>query len=251
MFKLFQKIFFLVLIFTYQILPQSFGFGCLGFVGGFGGYSYQQYKPDGLNQYVNNFNSQYSEYIDTKMDLFRKSSGYRVGVNVFRAKFSGFFITVKGYYQQLREDHSALVFQTAVGIDYEYDLKIKSWGVGADIGIPVTDFLSWKILDGSILINSARFTETINSSQGTSVNKYDNDKTEIGYSIGTGFVFEIIKNYISIEGAASYSQFTIDKMKADDGSGYLEFNNQTGSTDKFINSGGFNAVLQLNVGFPL
>jgi hypothetical protein len=249
--RLFQKIFFLVLIFSYQILPQSFGFGCLGFVGGFGAYSYQQYKPDGLNRYVANFNSSSSEYIDKNMSDFGKASGYRVGVNVFRAKFSGFFITAKGYYQQLHEDHSAIVYQTAVGINYEYDLKIKSWGFGADVGIPVTGFLSWKILDGSILVNSARFTETINSSQGTSVRKYDNDKTEIGYSIGTGFIFEIIKDYISLEGSASYSQLTIDKMKADDGSGNLNFNSQTGSTDKFIKSGGFNAVIQLNLGFPL
>jgi hypothetical protein len=249
--RLFRKIILLVLIFTFQLLPQSFGFGCLGFVGGFGGFTYQQYNPDGLNTYVANFNSTYSEYIDNSMSDFGKATGYRVGINVFRAKFKGLFVTAKGYYQQLVEDHSALVYQTAVGIDYEYDLKIKSWGVGADIGIPVTDYLSWKILDGSILVNSARFTETINSSQGTSVKKYDNDKTEIGYSIGTGFIFEIVKDYISLEGAASYSQLTIDKMKADDGSGYLDFNDETGTTDKFINSGGFNAILQLNIGFPL
>jgi len=251
MLKKFQKIFFLFLILTNQILAQSFGFGCLGFVGGFGGYTYQQYKPDGLNRYVANFNSSYSEYIDKNMSDFGKATGYRVGVNIFRAKFAGFFITPKGFYQQLNEKNSAIVYQTAVGINYEYDLKIKSWGVGADVGIPVTGFLSWKILDGSILVNSARFTETINSSQGTSVRKYDNDKTEIGYSIGTGFVFEIIKDYISLEGSASYSLLTIDKMKADDGSGNLNFNSQTGSTDKFINSGGFNTVIQLNLGFPL
>jgi hypothetical protein len=185
------------------------------------------------------------------MSDFGKATGYRVGVNVFRAKFNGYFVTAKGFYQQLLEDHSARVYQTAIGIDYEYDLKIKSWGVGADIGIPITDFLSWKILDGSILLNNARFTETINSSQGTSVKKYNNDETEIGYSIGTGFIFEIVKDYISLEGAASYSQLTIDKMKADDGSGYLDFNDETGTADKFINSGGFNAILQLNIGFPL
>ena len=31
---------------------QSFGFGCLGFVSGYGGYSYQVYKPEGLNGYI-------------------------------------------------------------------------------------------------------------------------------------------------------------------------------------------------------
>ncbi len=251
MLKLYQKIFILVLIFTYQILPQSFGFGCLGFVDGYGGYSYQQYKPDGLNRYVANFNLNYSEYIDNSMSNFGKATGYRVGVNVFRAKFTRLFITAKCYYQQLHEENSALVYQTAVGIDYKYDIKLKSWGLGADVGIPITDFLSWKIIDGSILLNSARFTETINSSQGTLVNKFDNDKTEIGYSIGTGFIFEIVKDYINLEGAASYSELTIDKMKRDDGSEYLYSTDNKIYPEKFIESGGFNAVLQLNLGFPL
>ena len=112
MLKKYQKIFFLILIFNYQILPQSFGFGCLGFVGGFGGFSYQQYKPDGLNRYVANFNSSFSEYIDQNMSDFGTATGYRVGINVFRAKFSGFFVTAKGFYQQLLEDHSARVYQT-------------------------------------------------------------------------------------------------------------------------------------------
>ncbi len=251
MLKLIKKIFLILILPAFHILPQSFGFGCLGFVGGFGGYSYQQYKPDGLNRYVQNFNSQNSEYIENRMNEFGKATGYRIGINVFRAQFTGFFLTAKGFYQQLHEENSANVIQTALTFNYEYDLKLKSWGLGLDIGIPITSYLSWKIIDGSVLVNSAMFTETINSSQGTAVNKFNNDQTEIGYSVGTGFIFDILKDYISIEGVASYSQLTIDKMKSDDGSGYLEFNNQTGSADKFISSGGFNAVLQLNLGFPL
>ena len=249
--KLFKKIFLVIILSASHILPQSFGFGCLGFVGGFGGYSYQQYKPDGLNRYVQNFNSRNSEYIENEMNEFGKATGYRVGINVFRAKFTGFFITAKGYYQQLLENHNAIVYQTAIGIDYEYDLKLKSWGIGVDLGIPITTYLNWKIIDGSVLINSATFTETINSSQGTAVNKFNNDKTEIGYSVGTGFIFDILKDYISIEGVASYSHLSIDKMKSNDGSGYLEYNNQEASARKFIDSGGFNAVIQLNLGFPL
>lgn len=248
MLKLFQNIFLLLIIFSANSYSQSFGFGCLGFVGGFGGYSHQQYKPVGLNQYVNDFNSRYVEYIDTKMEQFGKSSGYRIGVNVFRAKFTGFLITAKGFYQQLHEEHSTQF--TSTQEDYEYDLKIRSYGIGIDLGIPVTSFLSWKIVDGSLLINGAKFTETINSSARTDVNKFENEKTELGYSIGSGFIFEIIKNYISLEGSASYTQLTIDKMVNEDGSGILNFNT-IGSEDKFINSGGFNAVVQLNLGFPL
>ena len=230
---------------------QSFGFGCLGFVGGFGGYSYQQFKPDGLNIFVGNFNSINSEYIENDLNNFGKATGYRIGINIFRAKFKGFFVTAKGYYQQLSEEHNANVIPTALTFNYDYDLKLKSWGVGVDLGIPITDYLSWKILDGSVLINSARFTQTINSSQGTSVEKFNNDKTELGYSIGTGFIVDLVEDYISIEGVASYSQFSIDKMKAEDGSQLYYIPDKKLYSEKFIDSGGFNAVVQLNIGFPL
>ena len=230
MFNRLKKIFFVVVLSVSYILPQSFGFGCLGFVGGFGGYSYQQYNPIGLNRYVFNFNNDpvNSEYIENEMNEFGKASGYRIGINVFRAKFTGIFLTAKGYYQQLSEEHNAIVIPTAVTFNYDYNLKLKSWGIGVDMGIPITDYLSWKILDGSVLINSARFTKTINSSQGTSIEKFDNDKTELGYSVGTGFIIDLVEDYISLEGVASYSQLSIDKMKAEDGSGFLY------STDKKI-----------------
>ncbi len=248
MLKLFQKIFLLITILAFPILPQAFGFGCLGFVGGFGGYSYQQYQPNGLNKYVANFNSTYSGYPLNQMADFSKATGYRVGINVFRAKFTGLFITAKGYFQQLMEEHNAI---TPLEVDYKYNLKLKSWGIGVDVGIPLTNRLSWKIVDGSLLINSASFTETINSSLGTAVNKFDNDKTEIGYSIGTGFIFDIIKDYISIEGVASYSLFEINKMKTENGLELLYSADIAANTDKFIRAGGFSAVVQLNLGFPL
>jgi hypothetical protein len=251
MLKLLKNIFFLLIIYTSTTFAQSFGFGCLGFVGGFGGYNYQQYKPNGLNQYVVNFNTSRSEYLENEMSEFNKATGYRIGVNFFRAKLSGFFITAKGFYQQSHEEHNAIVYQTAFGIDYEYDLKLKSWGFGVDLGIPLFHNLSWKIIDGSLLLNSARFTETTNSSQGTSVVKYDNDKTEIGYSVGTGFIFDIIKNYVSIEGVASYTHISINKMVKDDGVELIYNSNTSMNSEKFINSGGFNAVVQLNLGFPL
>ena len=73
--KLFIKIFLVIILLASPIQPQSFGFGCLGFVGGFGGYSYQEYKPNGLNRYVQNFNSINSEYIENKMSEFGKATG--------------------------------------------------------------------------------------------------------------------------------------------------------------------------------
>lgn len=248
--KFFITLFF-ILIISSKSVSQSFGFGCLGFVGGFGGYSYLEYNANGLNNYVDNFNTTNSEYIDKKMESFDRAAGYRIGVNFFRANFTGVFVTAKGFYQQLQKENTATVFQTAVGVDYEYDLKLKTWGFGVDVGIPITKFLSWKIIEGSVMINNVRFTETSNSSVGTFVKKYDNKDISVGYSIGTGIIIDIIKNYISIEGLANYTILSINKMASDDGSGELNFSYQSADSDKFINEGGFNAVIQLNLGFPL
>ncbi|HCY77002.1 MAG TPA: hypothetical protein DHV28_13860 [Ignavibacteriales bacterium] len=251
MIKIFRNIFVILLIFSFPILPQAFGFGCFGFVGGFGGYSYQQYKPAGLNLFVSNFNTTNSEYIDKELSEFNTATGYRFGINFFRGKFTSLFITAKGYYQQIDENHVADIIPTAVTINYDYDLKIKNWGIGVDVGIPITNYLSWKILDGSILINSAKLTETINSSQGTQVTNYNNDKTQLGYSIGSGFILELVKDYISLEGVASYTQFSIDKMKSEEGADFLYSPDKNLNNEKFIKYGGFNAVVQLNIGFPL
>ncbi len=245
-----KKIFFVItfLIFSFiRIHAQSFGFGCLGLVGGYGGYSYQQYQPGMLNDFVNDFNTAATD----KLNQFGKADGYRFGLNFFRADFSGFFVTAKGYYQQLGESHSAQNTGRDGPVNYDFDLTLKSWGIGFDVGIPILSVINWKILDGTILINSARFTSTSNSLLGTFVQKFNNEKTEIGYSLGSGFVIDVIKNYISIEGIAAYSYLKIDKMETDDNIKFSEIFSPTDDNPPFIKSGGFNAVIQLNVGFPL
>ena len=81
----------------------------------------------------------------------------------------------------------------------------------------------------------------------TSVRKYRTESTTLGYTIGTGFILEIIDEYFSIEGAAGYTQLSIDNLFFNNEP--LLTNNET--TNNFIDAGGFNAVVQLNVSFPL
>lgn len=249
-----NKIYLVVIIlFSLQSnhFAQSFGFGCLGLVGGYAGYNYQQYQPGMLETYVNQFNANALSSDEKKIDKFGKAEGYRFGLNFFRAKFSGFFVTAKGYYQKLSESHDGVLITRAGRFDYDYDLDLKSWGIGLDVGIPLFNGLHWKILDGALLINSARLTETVNSFAGTSVQKFNNDRTELGYSVGSGFVVEILKNYISVEGIFAYSYLKIDKMKTDENFQFKDLIESPDENEPFIKSGGFNAVLQLNVGFPL
>lgn len=246
-----SKISFIIIaiyLFTGKTLfSQSFGFGCLGLVGGYAGYNYQQYQPGLLNDYVDYFNLN----AKNKLDKFGKAEGYRFGINFFRAKFSGFFITAKGFYQQLSESHSGQKIVTNELIYFDNDLKLNSWGLGLDVGVPIFNGLHWKILDGAILINSAKQTQTQNSSVGTLIQKFSNDNTELGYSFGSGFVVEILKNYISIEGIIAFTHLKIDKMKTDENFQFKDLIESPDENEPFIKSGGFNAVLQLNVGFPL
>jgi len=234
-----------------NMYPQTFGFGCLGFVGGYGGVVYQSYKADGLNQYVKYFNEMHSGTINDPFQEFYGALGYRVGINFFRASWeSGFMITAKGYYQSLSRTRKTSETLAAGSTNYLLELELKNWSVGIDVGFEITRFISWKIIDGAVQFNNVSLINTINSPGSTQVSEYKNDSGVLGYSIGTGLIIDIIDNYISIEGLAGYSDFKIGKLTLESGHSFLD--GVPGMVNKnFIESGGFNAVVQLNLSFPL
>jgi hypothetical protein len=241
-----------ILFFNSIVAAQSFGFGCLGLVGGYAGYSYQVYKPTGLNDYIGSFNLIRKDSLKGPMQNFGKSAGYRVGVNFFRADIRGLILTAKGFYQDVSEESDANVSGTLGSSNTDFNYDLKSWGLGVDIGISITRSLSWKVIDASILFNSAQFTNTTNlPGAQTIVETYKSDKQILGYTFGTGFILSIIGSYVSLEGLAGYTYLKIDKIKKDDGT-YLTENELSASPmNNFIEGGGFNAVIQLNIGFPL
>jgi hypothetical protein len=231
---------------------QSFGFGCLGFVGGYGGFSYQEYKPSGLNDYINVFNGIRGDSLTSPMENFGEAQGYRVGLNFFRAKMDNFVLTTKGYYQSVSEKHEALErFRTGTR-STSLKLEMMNWGIGIDLGISITKAISWKVVDGALNFNNITFTSTENMPGAqTIVKKYKTKSTNLGYSIGTGFILEVIDEYLSIEGVAAYTKLSIDNLQMDDGTLLTKNETTTDPMTNFINAGGFNAVVQLNVGFPL
>ena len=117
----------IILLPVTQIKPQAFGFGCLGFVGGYGGYSYQIYKPTGLNNYVKAFNMLHSDSLDSPMGQFGKSNGFRIGLNFFRANIEGFILTAKGFYQVLSEQNKAVLKSQNGNINSKYEVELKNW----------------------------------------------------------------------------------------------------------------------------
>lgn len=238
------------------INAQSFGFGCLGFVGGYGGFSYQIYEPKGLNDFINAFNESRSDSLVSPMENFGKAQGYRVGLNFFRAKVENFVLTTKGYYQSISEKHESLERFVDGTRSTTMKLEMRNWGVGIDLGISITKRISWKVVDGALHFNNIIYTNTENrTGTKTEIKKYKTKSTTLGYSVGTGFILEIIEEYLSLEGVAAYTFLSIENVY--DGENPLldlpQSGNQqaTVTENDFIDAGGFNAVIQLNIGFPL
>lgn len=245
-----STIIFVVLFQTY-INSQTFGFGCLGFTGGYAGYSHQKYQPDGLNEYIKVFNLSRKDSLTENLNNFGNANGFRVGINFFRKKFSGVFITAKGFYQFLDEKHEAVEKLSSGNVTISYEVKLINWGVGVDLGTPIVSFLNWKIIDAALLYNQARFSSTQNFPGALTVVKNYKSDSKFGYSVGTGIIIEILGEYITLEGLAAYSKLTIDEMKRDDGTKLVKNENSTEVMKNFIVDGGFNAVIQLNIGLPL
>ena len=241
-----------VISFNTNINSQTLGFGCLGFFGGYGGIVYQSYKADGLNHIVKEFNEMNSSALDDPLQEFYGAVGYRVGVNFFRATWeSGFILTAKGYYQSLSRTREASESLVSGNTNYTFEVDLKNWAVGIDFGYAITNFLSWKIVDGSINFNNVSLTNTINSTEGTEVSKYISESNVLGFSVGTGLIIFLIKDYISLEGFAGYTGLTIEKLKFDEGDASLFNVLIEEENNNFIEAGGFTGVIQLNLGFPL
>ena len=231
---------------------QTLGFGCLGFVGGYAGFTYQQYNPKGLNEYINSFNINNADSLSSPMNNFGQAQGYRFGINFFRANVKGFILTTKGFYQSVTENHQTQINSYAGASTVINQIQLTNWGLGIDLGTIITGALSWKVIDAALIYTSASYTNTTNSPGPSSViYKYNSENPSIGYSVGTGFILDVIENYISLEGTAGYSAFSIGKMKSVDGTELAVSENSNVSMKNFISNGGFNAAIQLNFGFPL
>lgn len=238
--------FLLYLTQSVEILSQSFGFGCLGLSGVFGGYSIHRFEASGLNESIA-FRNENLGITESDVE-FGEASGLRIGANIFRAKFSNYFLTVKGFYQFLREQHSSIHQISSVRYDDEYLLELNHWGVALDIGIPLLGFLDLKVVEGGVVFYNAAFTIESNiDGQNNSEIKYVNTDSEMGYYVGTGLIIHVIPDYISLEGTAIYNFVQIASL--DDGGGNIIPYNSVNAN--FIESGKLAAAVQLNIGFPL
>ncbi len=239
------RIYFLpIIIFAFSSLnhAQSFGFGCLGLSGFYGGYSQQEYKADGINQFSK---ENYSGFSTGNNIKFQKGTGFRIGANIFRAKFDDVFITFKGFFQFLKEEHE-IVDDVSQGIlKNKYKLSMNHWGLGLDFGFPLFSFIDLKLIEGGVAFYNSDFEyQSMLDDTQQIEKKYSPEKVQLGYYVGSGLILHLIKDYISIEGTAAFVSIKIDKMLID-----TEDKTPMNSL-KAIEKGGFIGTVQLNVGFP-
>ncbi len=237
-----------------KVNSQTCGFGCLGLSGVYGGYSFQQFEADGLNQYLNSV-LLLSPNSETKFN-FNEARGFKVGINLIRADYSNFFFTFKGYYQFLSQEQNIKIPLSSVsGGSYQfYDTKLEmnNWGIGLDFGIPLFSFIDWKVVDGELKFFSPKLTQKIynNDPAGNSIvieNTYTPDRVKMGFSVGSGLIFNLIEDYVSLEATGMYSFIEIDHLTNDlDGTSIPTKDSGT----KFISKGGLQAFVQLNLGIP-
>ena len=246
----------LLTILTYSnINSQTCGFGCLGLSGIYAGYSIQQYEANGLNNYLNEIvhPSHLSNIQDDKFD-FNEASGFKIGINLVRADYPNFFFTFKGFYQFLSEEQT-IEIPDGMGYDFTYNAKLEmnNWGFGLDFGIPFGTFVDWKIIDGELKFFSPKLTFKSGYNNPAANyfgidNKYTPVKVKMGFSLGSGFLFHIIEDYISVEATGSYTFVEIDYLLSDKDGSRIPFEN---SSDKFISKGGLQGLIQINIGMPL
>ncbi|KAF0153290.1 MAG: hypothetical protein FD143_367 [Ignavibacteria bacterium] len=231
----------LMLIFVSNSNAQKFGFGCLGLSGFYVGISEHHYKAQGINNYVNTNAAGNLIKLDDEVN-FNLSSGYRIGANFFRAKWDQVFITAKGFFQFLKEEHALNPSQT---LQHKFQLNMNQWGVGVDIGIPITSFFDWKIIEGGVTYyNSELVQQQFADNSLTREIKFAPEKGKTSYYVATGIIVHIIPDYMSLEGTAAYNVMNINEF-------IHNLPDVGGSKIKEpFSKYGFSGTFQLNISFP-
>jgi hypothetical protein len=232
-----------------SVYAQKFGFGCLGLSGFYVGISEHHYRADGLNDFVNKNAIGSVVQTDEKLN-FNLGSGYRVGANFFRAKWDKLFITAKGYFQFYKEEHT---INPASNLQYKFQLRMNQWGLGVDIGIPLTSFLDWKIIEGGVVFYNSELNQQqfIDNSLSSEI-KYSPEKTKPSYYAATGIILHIIPDYMSLEGTAAYNFMNINEFTG----GNSDVESIAVSDQKYVTikepfgKYGFSGAIQLNISFP-
>ncbi len=220
---------------------QTFGFGCLGLSGVFGGYSYQYYQADGLNNFLA---AEFADNQSGNKEEFKRGEGFIVGANILKVQFSSLFFSLKGFYQFSQETKN--IAHTNSPHNNSYQFNFNYWGAGIDFGFPLGSFISLKLVDAGVTYSdlSLKISEKIGG-ETIPVTTYKQQKPVLGYYVGSGLIFNIISNYISLELTGRYHFSKYDNLVDEQKQTLLP-----DGSDDLIKKSGIQATAQLNIGIP-
>ncbi len=217
-----------------------------------GGYGFQQFSAEGFNNYIKAFNEDPLKNFSQNMDEFGFVTGFKFGINLFQFLVDDWVIGMKLSYHILKEEHESVQVLTNGTLSNKFELTYKSLHTGISFAYYVSKHLDIKIADLMLTFNSADLENTKNqTNQATVEQKFTSVENPIGFNASAGFTFYIIPPYLSIEGTAGYSLFSIDEMEAE-GSGLRLPSTETSGEPmtNFIDGGGLYGFAQLNIAIP-
>ncbi len=213
--------------------------------GFYGGLAIQRYTADNFNKTIAQTYFKGTIGVKDLSEKFGQAQGYRLGANIFRAKFSGLFVSAKAFYELLNEEHT--YFSPFVAGDKNvYKLKMNYWGIGLDFGFHLTSIFYLKLVEGALTFYSAHLEVTGHQGGKISQTKYQNTKTDLSYYVGSGLIIQIIPYYLTLEGTITYSFFKINNLENESG---VKFAN-LGKGEPLFSGNNFGAVVQVNLGLP-
>jgi hypothetical protein len=231
---------------------NTFGFGCLGLVGGFAGYEIKNYTATGLNNYVKGFNEIRGDSLQTGLGDFGQLKGYRVGLNLLRNRDAGLEYTIKVFYEALTELKEAQIRGKSGMYKSSLELKQNVFGAGIEIGTPLSKSLSWKILELEATYGNAQlFNRSEDVNDPVSRVKYTSENYKFGFNFASGFILFIIDENVSLEGKMGYSVFSVGYMTDEEDNKLTVRENSTVVMENLITKGGLFYGVQFNISIPL
>ena len=226
---------------------------CLGMIAGgefTGGYGIQFFNPEGLNHYIDIYNSDHPLLVQ-HMDHFSSAKGFIVGLTLMNEVSGKTILAFKLNYKWVDQKNDANTGQGVGAEKREYDLSLGQFGMGLSVSYYLSKRLDLNILEGYMTFNNAKLKNSyFNGSIWDKEETLKNTDLNLGFNLSTGLTFYFIPPYLSVSGTLGYSYFKIDHIAFDSGSYLSADENTSASMDNFISGGGFYAFASLNFRLP-
>jgi len=220
--------------------------------GVYGGYGIQMFRAEGFNHSIDIYNQRRETTLTKKMDEFGTATGFKVGANIFQFLVDDILMGMRVSYQWMKEKNEATANLTNGTARREYDLTLKTFGIGMFFSYYASRRWDIKFLDATLTWNNADLVNRLIEPAQTTEQKLSNPESVIGFSLAGGITFYPLPPYISLEGSVGYSFFSIEEMEFEDTGGKLQVDEGTATPmTNFIDGGGLFAFIQLNISVPL